>query len=66
MAFSLHDLLKNCCRHHYTHESLKRNKNQKMLGVLTKVLKNTYVKVFQVRKACEESFNSPDYVDKFI
>lgn len=48
MAFSLHDLLKNCYRRHYTHESLKRNKNQKMLGVFTKV-KNAYVKVFQVR-----------------
>ena len=65
MAFSLHDLLKNCYRRHYTHESLKRNKNQKMLAVFTKV-KNAYVKVFQVRKACEESFNSPDNVDKFI
>lgn len=65
IAFSLHDLLKNCYRRHYTHESLKRNKNQKMLGVFTKV-KNAYVKVFQVRKACEESFNSPDNVDKFI
>lgn len=48
MAFSLHDLLKTCYRHHYTNESLKRNKNQKMLGVFTKV-KNAYVKVFQVR-----------------
>ena len=65
MAFSLHDLLKNCYRRHYTHESLKRNKNQKMLGVFTKV-KNAYVKVFQVRKACEESFSSPNNVDKFI
>lgn len=36
-----------------------------MLAVFTKV-KNAYVKVFQVRKACAESFNSPDYVDKFI
>lgn len=65
MVFSLLDLLKNCYRHHYTPESLKRNKNQKMLGVFTKV-KNAYVKVFQVRKACEESSNSPDYADKFI
>ena len=36
-----------------------------MLGIFTKV-KNAYVKVFQVSKACEQNFISPDYVEKYI
>ena len=36
-----------------------------MLGVFTN-LKNAYVKVSQVSKACEQSFISPDYVEKCI